>query len=145
MRPYIIIKLLSFFLVILIYCSCKRTSFYSSEDCVNYDYSGCNSTEPLVAGLNIRLTINDENPRVLITIYEGNIENSTVVSRDTISTSKYYIELPPNKFYTVKAQYVSGQKIIYAIGGDNIKKIRNQVCDSVCWSTEDGNVNVELK
>jgi len=139
------IKWVSIFLALILYSSCKQNTFSTSEDCTNYNYSDCNTTEPLEAGLNISLTINAENTRVPITIYEGNIENNVIVSTDTVSTNKYNILLPPDKYYSVKARYISGTKIVYAIGGATIKKLRNQVCDSVCWSTQDGNVNVELK
>jgi hypothetical protein len=125
--------------------SCKQSSFYNSEDCANYDYSDCNSTEPLLVGLNIKLTINNENPNVPITIYDGNAEDNVVVLHDTVSTPKYNVLLMPNKFYSVKARYRSGNKIIYAIGGDKIKKSQTTVCDSTCWSTDEGNINIELK
>ncbi len=138
-------KLLLPLIVSLMFVSCKRNSQYSSVDCASYNYSDCNTTEPLKAGLNITLTINADNPQVPITIYQGKIEEDSIVLTDTITTTKYNVLLPPDYYYTVKARYLSGQNIIYAIGGDNVKKIKNLVCDSICWSTEDGYVNVELK
>jgi hypothetical protein len=95
--------------------------------------------------LNIKLTINDENLRVPLTIYEGNIEDNLVVKVDTVSTSKYSILLPPEKYYSAKARYKKGGTIIYAIGGDKVKKTHTTTCDSTCWSTEEGNINLELK
>ena len=138
-------KLMLPLFVLLLLGSCKRNSQYSSVDCANYNYSDCNTTEPLEAGLNITLTINADNPKVPITIYQGKIEDNVIVLTDTITTTKYNVLLPPDYYYTVKARYLSGNKVIYAIGGANIKKIKNLVCDSICWSTEDGYVNVELK
>jgi hypothetical protein len=125
--------------------SCKQSSFYNSEDCADYDYSDCNTIEPLEVALNIKLTINDENPRVLLTIYEGNIENNMVVLIDTTSDSKYNVLLPPDKYYSAKARYKKWGTIIYAIGGDKVKITHTTTCDSTCWSTEEGNINLELK
>ena len=138
-------KLLLPLLVSLMFISCKRNSQYSSVDCASYNYSDCNTTEPLEAGLNITLTINADNPRVPITIYQGKLEDNIIALTDTVTTTKYNVLLPPDYYYTVKARYLSGHNVIYAIGGDNVKKIKNLVCDSICWSTEDGYVNVELK
>jgi hypothetical protein len=137
-----------FIISVLLVCgftSCKRNSSLVSEDCANYDFSDCNTTEPLLAGLNIKLTINDENIKVPLTIYEGEIEDNVIVLTDTVSTSKYSVLLPPDKYYSAKARYVQGDHIIFAIGGDKIKKTHTSVCDSTCWSTEDGNINIELK
>jgi hypothetical protein len=129
----------------IVYSSCKRTSYSGSEDCNNYDYSDCNTSEPLLVALNIKLTINDENSKVALTIYEGKIEDQLIVLTDTVSAPKYNVLLPSNKYYSVKVRYKKGNQIIYAFGGDKIKSTRTTVCDSSCWSTDEGNVNVELK
>ncbi|HOY30946.1 MAG TPA: hypothetical protein PKW80_03615 [Bacteroidales bacterium] len=129
-----------------IFQSCEQNSYFSnSQDCQNYDYSDCNTSEPALVALHIKLTINDENPKVPVTIYEGKLDNNLIVLTDTVSASTYSVLLPPDKYYTVSARYVSGNKIIYGIGSDNIKKIRNYVCDSVCWTEQEGNIDVRLK
>jgi hypothetical protein len=134
-------------LLIVAFCfaSCKQTLISGSEDCANYNYSDCNTTEPLMVGLNISLTINDENIKVPITIYDGKVEDQIIVLNDTVGTTKYNIMLPPNKYYSVKVRYKRGNQIIYAFGGDDIKSKRTTVCDSSCWTAQEGNVNVELK
>jgi hypothetical protein len=145
MRSFSSLFILLFGLIVFSFTSCKQNSFYNSEDCANYDYSDCNTTEPLLVGLNIKLTINDENLYVPVTVYEGKMEDNLVVLTDTVSTSKYNILLPPDKYYTVKARYKKGNTIIYAVGGDKIKKSHTTTCDSTCWSTDEGNINIELK
>ncbi len=125
--------------------SCRQNTFYNSQDCANYNYSDCNTTEPLLVFLNVKLTINDENLKVPLWIYEGNADNNNLVLTDTMTTSTYSVLLPTDKFYSVKVRYKKGDKIIYAIGGDKIKKSHTSICDSTCWSSEEGNVNVELK
>ena len=145
MRHYTLKLILIFGLLFYGLTSCKQSSFYNSEDCADYDYSDCNTIEPLEVALNIKLTINDANPKVPITIYEGKIEDNHVVKIDTVSASKYSIPLPPDKYYSAKARYKDGNIIVYAIGGDKVKKNHTTVCDSTCWSTEEGNINLELK
>jgi len=142
-------KTLLFFMLLfclIIFQSCEQNSYFSnSQDCANYDYSDCNTAEPSLVALNIKLTINNENPQVPITIYEGKYEDNNVVLTDTASASTYTALLVPDRYYTVSARYVSGNKIIYGIGGDNVKKIQNAVCDSICWTVQEGNIDVRLK
>lgn len=126
--------------------SCEQNSYISnSQDCANYDYSDCNTAEPGLVALNITLTINNENPKVPVTIYEGKFEDNNIILTDTATNSTYTALLVPDAYYTVSVRYVSGNKVIYAIGGDNVKKIQNNVCDSVCWTVQEGNVDVRLK
>ncbi len=137
--------LLVFIFILIIFNSCEQTFVNSPEDCLNYDYSDCNTTEPTLVPLNIKLTLNDENLSVPLIIYKGKLEENNIIIIDTANSESYNVMLAPDNYYTVKARYISGNDIIYAIGGDNVKKIRNQVCDSICWTTQEGNVNVKLK
>jgi len=133
-------------IIMLFFQSCEQNSYFSNtQDCENYDYSDCNTAEPSLIALNIKLTINNENLKIPVIIYEGKLEQNQIVLTDTVTTSKYSVLLPADKYYTVSARYISGNKIIYCIGGDKVKKMSNYVCDSVCWSVQEGNVNVELK
>lgn len=126
--------------------ACEQNSYFSdSQDCANYDYSDCNTSEPNLVALNIKLTINSENPKVPITIYQGKFDDNNIVLIDTATTSTYSALLDPGNYYTVSARYISGNKIINSIGGDNVKKIQNYVCDSICWTVQEGNVDVRLK
>lgn len=115
------------------------------EDCMNYDYSDCNTLEPELGALHVKLTINAENPYIPVSIYEGNAEDSLMVLSDTVMSAQSSYLLVPDKYYTVVAKYKSGNNIIYAFDGDRVKKIQEVICDSICWSVDEGNVNVELK
>ncbi|HOV11664.1 MAG TPA: hypothetical protein PLT47_01725 [Bacteroidales bacterium] len=141
-KPIFLLTILSCLCLCL---SCESNYISNPEDCLNYDYSDCNTTEPSVVPLHIKLTINGENPSVPLTIFKGKLENNNIIASDTATSSSYTIWLAPDNYYTVEARYRSGNDIIYAFDGDNVKKIRNQVCDSVCWTYQEGNVNVELK
>lgn len=145
MKTFNILQLVMILFCLIILQSCERTFVSTPEDCMNYDYSDCNTSEPAVVPMNIKLTINWENPQVPITIYKGKLESRDTILSDTTGSSSYIALLKPDNYYTVEARYISGNNIIYAIDGDNVKKIRNQICDSVCWTVQEGNVNVELK
>ncbi|MEI6765249.1 MAG: hypothetical protein WCM76_06370 [Bacteroidota bacterium] len=131
------------FALCVVCCGCK--SSVSEQDCQSYDYTDCETTEPVAANLNIRLTINAENPWVPVSIYRGRVEDSVLVKYDSIKEEKYSVLMETGSYYSVVARYISGDKIIYAIGGDKVSKSSQTTCDSICWTVTEGNVNVELK
>ncbi|HPB26503.1 MAG TPA: hypothetical protein PLB59_05160 [Bacteroidales bacterium] len=138
---FLLVNLLWLFLL----PGCESNYISSPEDCLNYDYTDCNTSEPSVVPLHIKLSINSENPVVPITIFRGKLENNNIILSDTVNSSSCTFWVAPDNYYTVEARYRSGNNMIYAYDGDNVKKIRNQVCDSVCWTYQEGNVNVELR
>lgn len=122
--------------------SCRDN--YYVEDCNNYNYSDCNTTEPSLAGLNIKLTINAQNPEVLIEIFKGKYEENNLVYSELVNVEKFSVLLPPS-YYSVRATYRKGNETVYAIDGDKCKINYTQVCDSLCWDTDEGYLNLELK
>lgn len=138
--------------IVLMLCLAPIAFFNSCEknlnndiDCSSYDYSDCDTAEPVYGNVHIRLTINDENAKVPLTIYVGKLEENLVVVTDTASSASYDTILPINKFYTVKAEYHRGSKTIFAIDGDETTKSKTKTCDSTCWSVNQADVNVKLK
>ena len=121
--------------------SCEEDIILFEVDCTE-----CYTTRPEFATMTIELTINEENPQVPITIYLGEYEKQFVRVTDTAYSSVVSIDLPPARFYTVRAEYNVGNKTIYALDGDEIEllKVTSQ-CDSTCWVIEGGEVNVRLK
>lgn len=132
------IKLL--FLTILLY-SCNRIE----EDCDNYSYN-CNTTEPYEWSMKIQITINNQNKKVPIWIYEGKFnDTSKLVYIDTFKTTDEEVILPLNHYYYIKAKYNDGNRIIYAIDGVFFKKYSRTVCDSICWYIKNDRLDVRLK
>jgi hypothetical protein len=131
------------FIIIAIMVSCRTVM--SEEDCTSYDFSGCHTAIPFEGNLNIKATINDENPRVVLYIYKGKFEAGNLIMTDTTSSEKYSLSVELDNFYTVMATYHSSGNSIRAIGGDDVKKTSENVCDSTCWSVHYGNVDVRLK
>lgn len=109
------------------------------------DCSECYTIKPDTAELIIKLTINDENPKVPIVIYKNNIEDNDIEFTDTAITEDYYIDVPVNKYYSVTAQYKVNEKTIIAVDGDKIKTKKIYDCDEPCWIIKGGYINVKLK
>lgn len=107
----------------------------------------CKKTNPdLQEGeVNIKLTINPENPWVPITVYEGNFEKNNIVAEDTVYEKEYSVTLPLGH-YSVTAVYKVGDKTIIAVDGDEIS-LEEDSDDEDGTSEEyvsDANVDVRL-
>lgn len=113
-------------------------------DCDDPDYSNCLTEEPFYWYLDLELTFNDENSKIPVTVYYGKPENNVVAFYDTISSSKAEYVMPVNVFYSAKAEYRKGQKIIHAFDGGYMKKKSYNVCDSVCWVVNDLVLDLKL-
>jgi hypothetical protein len=109
------------------------------------DCDECYSIEPDSADLIIYLTINSDHPEVPLVVFRGNIEDDTDWV-DTAITSPYYLYSEIDQFYSVKAEYKVGNRIINAVDGDKLQaKHVSESCDVECWVITGGEMNVELK
>jgi len=139
-----------FALIIISICfwSCKESltsTNTSNADCADNDYSNCNTIEPTHGYLQLRLSINSENPSVPLVIFKGNFDVRDTLFLDTATISPYRIAVSANDNYTVAAKYKSGDKIIHAIDGGVVKKEYFSMCDSTCWQVSGPVLHLELK
>jgi len=104
----------------------------------------CEPEEPLEAQLYIYLSINKENNRIPITIFEGKIEDSVIVWEDFSEEEEFWVYLPLNKYYSAMAEYKVGDKTIIAVDGDDM--VTKKFDDGVdpCWEIHGGYLNCEL-
>jgi hypothetical protein len=132
-------------LLFLAVVSCKEYNDTSSVDCNTYDFSDCYTSEPYDGRMYVKLTINDENPKVPIAIYQGKLEENDLYLTDTVDNEYYDTLLPIDHFYTIIAEYKRNGEKIFAVDGDEIKKSHAKICDSTCWDVQTGSVNLRLK
>ena len=132
--------LLSIILTVSIVTGCDKPSI----DCEYPDYSNCITQEPENGILKIKVTINENNKRVPVVIYYGNVENDVVCLTDTVSARETEYKVPADVYYSVKVTYISGNKLIHAIDGGYLEKKSYLVCDSVCWVVKDIDLNLKL-
>lgn len=143
MKPIIYIFILVFLGGLI--SSCESSTYPSDEDCIDYDYSDCNTIEPDEGYLTIKLTINKQNTHVPVTVYLGDIENNNIIEYDTIDQPYYQVPVALNQTYSASAKYMDGDKIIIAVDGDKIRKTSSIVCDSTCWKIKGGDIDIRLK
>ncbi len=125
---------------ILIVCACSEVFTF------NVDCSECSVDRPKKGEITVKLTVNDEYPRVPLTIYLGTIENDQYIITDTATTGVYTVEFGVDQEYAVKAEYKKGDNIIYAVDGGefNTKRISGY-CDNTCFIITGGEYDVRLK
>ena len=140
--PQKLLWLVPFLLVLaIIIFSCNDDNIYDTGDCTD-----CLSFEPYEADLYIEVSLDSENERIPVVVLRGKLESHDTLIADTISTKTGYIMVPLDQYYTVVATYQSGNTIIKAVDGDEIKKNNiSNICGDVCWVIKGGYINVTRK
>ena len=111
-----------------------------------FDCYDCFQNRPEWVDLNVTVTINSENPWVPLTVYVGDVEDGNVDWVDTAVSTRFRLDVKPDRYYSVKAEYKEGAKIIYAVDGDDVKLKKNTSdCDEPCYYQKGGYVDVRLK
>lgn len=115
----------------------------NNDDCdPNLD---CYSDRPDSGLLFLNVTINSENTEVPIAIYEGNVDDSVLVYRDTIADTRVSYYLAADRKYGATARYRLSNFSIIALDGDKIDTDRQWNCDDLCFTVESGDLSLELK
>ncbi|MBN2176019.1 MAG: hypothetical protein JW731_17950 [Bacteroidales bacterium] len=115
-------------------------------DLGEFNCDECFQEKPEWGSLIVYVTLNDENPKVPLVVYIGNIEDGNIDWYDTADTREYYVPVRPDKYYSVRAEYRQGSKTIYAVDGDKFKlKYNNDGCDEPCYYFKGGYYDLQLK
>lgn len=114
----------------------------SSGDC-DPDYY-CDGYYPSYGDLSIRVTPDQQNPCVPITVYIGQFEEDVVYFNDTICNTSITYSLEVDYYYSVAAKYLRGTDTIVAIDGDKISVSSNDNCGYTCYEVNDANLNLKL-
>jgi hypothetical protein len=113
---------------------------------ITVDCDECYYEEPDSGDLIVYLTFNSENTRIPLTIYKDQVDDEWIEYIDTAISSPYYLYVALDEYYSVVAEYKSGDKTIYAVDGDKIKsKFVTETCEFDCWIISGGVVDAELK
>lgn len=126
----------------LVLVGCSDTN---SED-LPFAPIDCQSTKPATGFLNVEITVNAANPKVLVKLYHGSLETGNLLRSDSTSVSKFSYELAVDEHYTVTARYIVGPDTVLAINSDKITTEEKDYQDAVsCWDVRNGSVDVRLK
>lgn len=101
----------------------------------------CNCPAVIEGTVRLRLTINDENPRVFINVYRGSVEKGELLVSDTISDTSVSYVLPAPANYSATATYVRGDDTVIAINGGRLS-VTTDECD--CEEAQTLRLNLRL-
>lgn len=128
------------FMIPLIFMSCY------DDDCTRP--SNCYSSRPETIAMEIKVTINNENPNVDVTIYSGVYEEGNVQEELTLNSSTKIISLPEGR-YSATAYYKRDVDTILAIDGEHIS-VNYWSCEDSsgtsdsCYEVNEGKLNLTL-
>ena len=134
---------LFFLLLLLVQTACERpsTAVLGGIDCTE-----CYQNKPEWGPINITVTINDENPAIPLTIYFGNIEENNVDTTVFVETPDYWIDVRPDFYYSLSAEYKVGDKKVFVIDGDELaSRYTSTGCNEPCYYFKGGNFDVRLR
>lgn len=101
----------------------------------------CDSGPPL-GELEVRLTINDDNPDVQVNIFRGRIEDADTLFTETINESTIYYDLEAGRYYSATATYLKGARTIVAVDG---RRMHISTDDCNCEYAESIRLDLRLK
>ena len=114
------------------------------EDCTHRPiWKDCFSYEPGEGLVEVSVTLNTENPWVVVKLYENDIEDDILILTDTLSVTERNYTLSVGR-YSGSALYLEGVKKVLVIDGDKISTDHESYCEGDCWHVDDAELNLEL-
>lgn len=135
-------------LIILLVIALSVKFYGCEQEDLDYviDCDNCLEVMPDSADLIVSVTINDENPFVLLTFYRGNYEDGEVDFVDTTYTEERLLYSKVGVEYSVKATYMKNGAPVVAVDGDKLRIVDGQGdCYPPCYFIRGGTLDVRLK
>jgi hypothetical protein len=131
--------------VILLLVTGHFTACETEDWILGVDCNECFGFRIDTAKLIVYLTINAENDSVPLTFYKGDSEGA-VDWQDTATTTEFYLDAEIGTTYTLRAEYRSGSKTIYAYDSDEMKlSDYGDNCGDPCYIVKGGIFDIRLK
>lgn len=127
----------TFLTALAVFLSCEDQRWFTN-------CSDCFANEPESVELIVRLS--DADQPVVVTIYEGELEDGIVYLSHETMLNEYSINVSLNKKYTVTAFYVRGNETFTAVDS-SVPKVRytEDKCESACYYVYDRIVDLRLR
>lgn len=139
MKRYLILVLIVSIFIIAFSCEGGTSTF-------EVNCSECFINEPDSFELEVELSINSVYDTVYLEFFKGNVESGELIWDGDVDTPLFYLLVPINEFYSVRATYKEAEKSIFAIDGDKMfKRYIADACDNDCWIVKGGFLDVRLK
>lgn len=96
---------------------------------------------PFYADMKVKVTINDDNPDVFLTVFDGKIESQDTLIAEWVNESTVFYEMEADRYYSAAVVYQDGNRQITAIDG---RKMRTSEDDCGCDYAESMTLNLRL-
>lgn len=121
--------------IVLLFLMIMSLAWSSCDECT------CDANQ-LIGELKIRLTLDEENPEVLITIFEGKIENQDTIFSGYVVDTEIFLDLDANVYYSATAHYVKSGRNYVAVDGREMTTSTDE-CD--CEYANNRTLDLRLK
>jgi hypothetical protein len=106
------------------------------EDCTSDDYNNCFTDRPEIGEVEIKISTTNEQPTVLVKLYEGNFEDKQLIWEKTFRNPTQSIYLDVETPYSFTAYYTRDGKEILAVDGGTINVSSYQACEYKCYEAD---------
>lgn len=134
-------KIIGLLLLILpMVLSCDEFQF------LTIDCSQCYINKPLWGEIELKLTINEENQEVKVSVYNEKYDESRLVSTDLYYWNRVYIPINTDQTYVFKAEYTHNGRAYHVINKGKLKtRLDYDNCDEACYYIIEQSVNLQIK
>ena len=129
-------------LVFSVLCTGCRSKY---DDCTEEDYRNCNTIRPVTGIVEVLLTIDNQIPRVTVSMFEGDFEDDNLIWEKEASSQRITEVLDVEKYYSFMAVYQRDGATITAVDGGEIEVIRYTMCEYTCYEAKDLTIDLVLK
>lgn len=135
------------FELLIAFSSCDKL-VDDNIDAITNDDENCDcflSEEPELYDVTIKVTINDQNAEVPVSVFYGNVERNNKVT--TITTEQQFctVTLKLNHDYTYMAKYLKGSDTIYVPVKARLSSSKYVCHEDTCWTINNNVINLKLK
>jgi len=107
---------------------------------ISCDNCNCSNNQPY-GEITLKVTINDENPEVFVTVFNDVIEKRDTVKAEWVSSSEIKYYMPAGNFYSATAYYYHNGRDYYAVDGKEMSVSSSSNCECDMAS----NIRLNLK
>ena len=117
-----------------------------SIDLSPVDCSECYTDEPEYGEIELKLTINDENPEIKITLYKEKFDATNPIYSEIVETTSIQLVIRTNIEYVVKAEYLKNGRSYHVVNRAKLKtKLDKENCDEHCYYIVGKSVDLRIK
>ncbi|MBO4372406.1 MAG: hypothetical protein J5826_05690 [Bacteroidales bacterium] len=135
------------FLVLVAFTSCDKL-VGDNIDAITNDDENCDcflAEEPEQYDVVVKVTLNEQNTQVPITVFYGNVERNNVAAKITTEQPFGTVTLKLNHDYTYMAKYLKGSDTIYVPVKARLSSSQYVCHEDTCWTINNNVINLKLK